>query len=156
VVNHKEGAKWNNAQTITHVRNVFGQPLLYRHVSLKSIAVDITNWDQIKAKFEIDFEAASSVEYKITEIKLADHKDVNEYFGWCIKTMIELKSKIDKTIFLLPTVELTAAQASMYEDSCRMITEMTTENVTAILIRTENREHSITLQYFLVCEILCN
>ena len=68
MVNHKEGAKWNNAQTITHVRNAFRQPLLHRHVSLKSITVDITNWDQIKAKFEIDFEAASSVEYKLLKL----------------------------------------------------------------------------------------
>jgi hypothetical protein len=45
--------------------------------------VDIQIWDQIQARFKIDFEAspsASSVVYKITEIKQADHEDVNEYF----------------------------------------------------------------------------
>jgi hypothetical protein len=58
--------------------------------------VDISNWNQIIERFKTNFEAApstSSVIYKITEIKQADHEDVNEYFGRCIKNDI-IKSKI--------------------------------------------------------------
>ena len=100
VVNHKEGAQFNDAQTITHVRNAFRVPILDWFGSLKSLGVDIHIWNEIQERFEIDFEAvpsASSVVYKITEIKQADHKDVNEYFGRCINTMIEFKSKIPNT-----------------------------------------------------------
>jgi transcription termination factor NusB len=67
--------------------------------------------------FEIDFEAApsaSSAVYKITEIKQADHEDVNEYFSRCIKTTIEFKRKIEPNIFELPPIKLTATQSSTY------------------------------------------
>ncbi len=92
VINHKESAQWNDAQTITHVRNDFRGPLLDWFDSIQALGVDIQVWDQIQARLEIDFEAApsaSSVVYKITEIKQADHEDVNEYFSRSIKTMIE-------------------------------------------------------------------
>ncbi len=98
VINHKEGAWWNDAQTITHVRNAFPGPLLDWFDSIQALGVDIRIWDQIQARFKIDFEAApsaSSVVYKITEIKQAGHEDVNEYVSKSIKTMIEFKSQID-------------------------------------------------------------
>jgi hypothetical protein len=44
----------------------------------------------------------------------ADYEDVNEYFGKCIKTMREFKIKIVPTIFGLPPVALTEAQAAIY------------------------------------------
>ncbi len=56
-------------QTIAHVRSAFRRSLLDWYDSLTSLAVDITNWNQIKESFDIDFDAepsASSVAYKIT------------------------------------------------------------------------------------------
>jgi hypothetical protein len=53
--------------------------------------------------------------YKITEIKQADHEDVNEYFSRSNKTMTEFKSKIYSNRFVLPPVELTAAESVLYE-----------------------------------------
>jgi hypothetical protein len=91
VVNHKD-TQWNDAQTITHVENAFRGPLLNWFDSLQSLGVDIRVWAQIQTRFEIDSEAApsaSSVVYKITEIKQADQEDVNEYFSRSIKTMIK-------------------------------------------------------------------
>ena len=149
VVNHKEGAQWNDAQTITHVRNAFRGPLLDWFDSLKSLGVDIRIWNEIQERFEIDFEAApsaSSVVYKITEIKQADHEDMNEYFGRCIKTMIEFKRKIDPNRYILSPAILTAAQAVIYDavpNDIKMavnthektaVTEMALDNVSAILI----------------------
>jgi hypothetical protein len=96
--NDKDGADWTDTQTITNVRNAFGGSLLDLYDSLKSLCVDITNWNQIKERIKIGFEAApsaSSVVYKITEIKQADHEDVYEYFGRCISTVIEFQSIID-------------------------------------------------------------
>jgi hypothetical protein len=84
--------------------------------------------------------------YKITEIKQADHEDVNEYFSRSIKTMMEFKSRIDQNRFVLPPVELTAAQTAHYEavpedvkfaitGHVRKITaDMALDNVSAILI----------------------
>jgi hypothetical protein len=92
VINHKEGAQWNDAQTTKHVRNAFRGPLLDWFDSIQALGMDIRVWDQIQARFDIDFEAApsaSSVVYKITEIKQADHENVNEYFSRSIKTMIK-------------------------------------------------------------------
>jgi hypothetical protein len=98
---------------------------------------------------QIDFEAApsaSSVVYKITEIKQADHEDVNDYFSRSIKTMMEFKSKIDTNRFVLPPVEFTTAQSAAYgavpEDVkievtghvWKTIAEMTLNNISAILI----------------------
>jgi hypothetical protein len=84
--------------------------------------------------------------YKITEIKQADHEDVNDYFSRSIKTMMEFKSKIDPNRFVLPFVELTAAQRAHYEAMPEDVTiavtvhvqkstaEMTIDTVSAILI----------------------
>jgi hypothetical protein len=58
---------------------------------------------------------ASAVVYKITEIKQADHEDVNDYQSRGIKIMMEFKSKIDQNRFVLPCVELTAGQSGTYE-----------------------------------------
>ena len=149
VINHKEGAQWNDAQTITHVRNAFRGPLIDWFDSIQALGVDVRDWDEIQNRFEIDFEAApssSSIVYKITEIKQADHEDVNEYFSRSIKTMIEFKSKIDPNQFVLPPVELTAAHTALYEDLPEVIrvavtthvrnasAEKTLDNVSAILI----------------------
>ena len=149
VINHKEGAQWNDAQTITHVRNAFRGPLIDWFDSIQALGVDIRVWDEIQARFETDFEAApsaSSIVYKITEIKQADHEDVNEYFSRSIKTMIEFKSKIDPNQFVLPPVALTQAHSALYEalpEACRVAvtthirnasTEKTLDNVSAILI----------------------
>jgi hypothetical protein len=41
VINHKEGAQWTAAQTITHVRNAFRGPLLDWFNSIQSFGVDI-------------------------------------------------------------------------------------------------------------------
>jgi hypothetical protein len=51
VVNHKDDADWTVAQTITHVRNAFRGSLLDWYNSLKSLGVDITNWNQINETF---------------------------------------------------------------------------------------------------------
>ena len=56
VINHKEGADWTDAQTITHIRS-----LLDWYNSLKPLHVNITNWNQIKERFRIDFQAAPPV-----------------------------------------------------------------------------------------------
>jgi hypothetical protein len=118
LINHKEGAQWNDAQTITHVRNAFRGSLLDWFDSIQALGMDIRVWDQIQARFQIGFEAApsaSSVVYKISEIKQADHEDVNEYLSRSIKTMIEFKSKINPNRFILPPVKLTQAQSALYE-----------------------------------------
>ena len=172
VINHKEGAQWNDAQTITHVRNAFRGPLLDWFDSIQALGVDIRVWDQIQARFEIDFEAApsaSSVVYKITEIKQADHEDVNEYFSRSIKTMIEFKSKIDPNRFVLPPVELTQAQSAIYEEVPEAIkaaitthvrnssTNMALDNVSAILItaglKSELRTEILKNNYITLREI---
>jgi hypothetical protein len=152
VINHKDGAQWNDAQTITHVINAFRGPLIDWFDSIQTLGVDIQVWDQIQARFEIDFEAApsaSSVVYKITEIKQADHEDVNEYFSRSIETMIEFKSKMDPNRLVLPPVELTQAQTVQYEALPEAIkitvtthvpnssTDMALDNVSAILITAE-------------------
>ncbi len=172
VINHKEGAQWNNAQKITQVRNAFRGPLLDWFDSIQALGVDIRIWEQIQARFEIDFEAApsaSSVVYKITEIKQADHEDVNEYFSRSIKTMIEFKSKIDPNRFVLPPVELTQAQSVLYEalpEAIRVAvtthvrnssTDMALDNVSAILItaglKSELRTEILKNNYITLREI---
>ena len=84
--------------------------------------------------------------YKITEIKQTDNEDVNEYFGRCLKTMKDFKSKVDPERFILPPATLTQAQADAYElvaQATRAIVEthvkntavaMALDNVSAILI----------------------
>ena len=107
--------------------------------------------------------------YKITEFKQADHEDVNEYFGRCIKTMIEFKSKIDPNRYILPPAILTAAQAAIYDavpNEIKMavnthvkttVTEMALDNVSAILItaglKSELRTEILKNNYITLREI---
>ena len=110
VTNHRLGADWTDAQTITHVRNALRGSLLDWYDSLEDLGVNTTVWAEIQARFETDFEAApsaSSVVYKITEIKQNENEDVNEYFGTCLKTMKDFKSKVDPNRFILPPATLT-------------------------------------------------
>jgi calcineurin-like phosphoesterase len=124
-------------------------PLLDWFDSIQAMGVDIRVWDQTEARFKIVFEAApsaSSVVYKITEIKQSDHEDVYEYFSRSIKTMIEFKSKINPNTFVLLPVELTQAQSALYEELPEAIkiavtthvhnssADMVLNNVSAILI----------------------
>ena len=105
VTNHRLGADWTDAQTITHVRNALRGSLLDWYDSLEDLGVNTLVWAEIQARFETDFEAApsaSSVVYKITEIKQNENEDVNEYFGRCLKTMKDFKSKVDPNRFILP------------------------------------------------------
>ena len=170
VLNHKQGADWTDAQTITHVRNALRGPLLDWYDSLGDLGVNTAVWAEIQARFETDFEAApsaSSVVYKITEIKQTENEDVNEYFGRCLKTMKDFKSKVDPARFVLPPATLTQNQADAYEEvpqATRAIVEthvrntavaMALDNVSAILLtaglkselRTEILKHNyITLR----------
>jgi hypothetical protein len=73
--------------------------------------------------------SAPSVLNKITEIKQADHEDVTEYFSSHIKTMTEFKTKIDPNRFVLPLVELNAAQPAAYEAVTGDIKFLFTEHI---------------------------
>jgi hypothetical protein len=107
--------------------------------------------------------------YKITEIKQADHEDINKYFSKCITPMIEFKSKIDPNRFVLTSIELTAAQSAIFEAIHEdiktvvsghiktTITEMTFDNVSAILItaelKSELRTEILKNNYIILREI---
>ena len=161
-----------DAQTITHVRNALRGTLLDWYDSLEDLGVNITVWAEIQARFETDFEAApsaSSVVYKITEIKQNENEDVNEYFGRCLKTMKDFKSKVDPACFILPPATLTQNQADAYEQvaqATRAIVEthvrntavaMALDNVSAILLtaglKSELRTEILKNNYITLREI---
>jgi hypothetical protein len=107
--------------------------------------------------------------YKITRIKQADLEDVNEYFSRSIKTMMEFKSKINPNRFVLPPVELTAAETVLYEALLDAIniavtghvqnttTDMALDNVSAILItaglKSELKTKILKINYITLREI---
>ena len=172
VTNHRLGADWTDAQTITHVRNALRGSLLDWYDSLEDLGVNTLVWAEIQARFETDFEAApsaSSVVYKITEIKQNENEDVNEYFGRCLKTMKDFKSKVDPNRFILPPATLTQNQADAYEQvaqATRAIVEthvrdtavaMALDNVSAILItaglKSELRTEILKNNYITLREI---
>jgi hypothetical protein len=84
------------------------------------------------------------------------------YFGRCIKSMIEFKSKIDPTRFLLPPVELTTAQVAIYEEVLFVvkaavethmrttITEITLDNVRAMLTEIGSMDRSTKTQLYFI------
>ena len=150
VISHKEAAAWTDAQTITHFRNALrGTSALNWFNSLEHLGINVTVWDNIKTRFELDFKAAptnSSVVFKIADIKQAENESVLDYFSRGIDTIKDLKSKIDPTLFVLPDVTLTPAQAlnlaelteatrAALETHLRtQVAKATLENVSCILI----------------------
>ena len=150
VISHKDAAQWTDLQTITHFRNALrGTSALNWFNSLEHLGIDITQWANIKTRFEVDFKAAptnSSVVFKIADIKQTESESVLDYFSRGIDTIKDLKSKIDPTRFQLADATLTAAQAlnlatltddtrTAYENHLRaQVTKATLENVSSILI----------------------
>ena len=114
VINNRAGTTWTDEQMITHVRNAFRGELLEWFDSLTICGVDITVWANIKEQFEKDYHAApstSSIVHKIPDIKQGDNETVVQYFNKALKTVNELKSKINSANFVTPPFVLVDGQA---------------------------------------------
>ena len=109
VINHKNGAAWTDAQTITHVKNAFRGDLIDWFNSLSALGIDNTNWDNVKTAFENDYRvktSTTSMVQKIPEIKQAQDETVVQYFSKALKIMNDLKSEINPMELDIPDVML--------------------------------------------------
>ena len=136
VNSHKTAATWTDVETITHVCNAFrGQEVLDWFDSLAPLGVNTAVWAEIQTAFQIDFKAApttTSVIFKIADIKQGETETVLNYFGRILKTVSDLKAKIDPTRFVLPDLVLPADQAAAWT---------ALPNATKLLIETHYRDN---------------
>ena len=96
VINHKTGATWTNAKTITHVKNAFRGDLIDWFDSLSALGIDTTNWDNVKTAFENNFRvktSAASIVQQIPEIKQLQEETMVQYFSNALRIMAVLSSK---------------------------------------------------------------
>ena len=117
VINHKNGAAWTDAQTITHVKNAFRGDLIDWFNSLSALGIDNTNWDNVKTAFENDYRvktSTTSMVQKIPEIKQAQDETVVQYFSKALKIMNDLKSEINPMELDIPEVMLPINQVGAF------------------------------------------
>ena len=118
VNSHRVAAGWTDVETITHVCNSFrGQEVLDWFDSLAPLGINTTVWAEIQAAFEFDFKAApttTSVVFKIADIKQTEAETVLNYFGRILKTVADLKAKVDPNRFVIPDLVLPADQAAAW------------------------------------------
>ena len=113
VLIHKAGARWDDQQMITHVRNAFRGSVIDWFDMLAPLGVNITIWAEIQAEFESVFEAApstSTVVHKIPEIKQAPGERIEAYMARSIKITEEFKAKIEVARFVVPALVLVDGQ----------------------------------------------
>ena len=117
VLNHKNGAAWTDAQTITHVKNAFRGEVIDWFDSLKAFDINTQNWNEVKTAFESDFRTTPSMTTmvsQIPEIKQKQEDSVIQYFSKALKTIKEFENSINPMEFVIPDFLLPPDQLQAY------------------------------------------
>ena len=104
---HKAGATWTDAQTITHFRNALRNKVVdwFDTLEYSGVVTTDNNWDAIKERFEIDYEAKPTPHNTISKLSQKNQKSnesVNEYLNRALKILLDLKRSIDPLAAVIP------------------------------------------------------
>ena len=104
---HKAGATWTDAQTITHFRNALRNKVVdwFDTLEYSGVVTTDNNWDAIKERFEIDYDAKPTPHTtisKLSQINQKPNESVNEYLNRALKILLDLKRSIDPLAAVIP------------------------------------------------------
>jgi hypothetical protein len=97
VILNKTGGNWSDIQTITHFRNALRGDIISWYDTITLLDDTALTWDNLKAKFERDFQAApttSKVIARLPELRQQDNENVNKYVSRCGIILADLKNKV--------------------------------------------------------------
>ena len=135
VINHKNGAAWTDAQTITHVKNALRGEVIDWFDSLQAFDIDTQNWNEIKTAFQSDFRTTPSMTTmvsQIPEIKQKQEESVVQYFTKALKTIKGFEDSIKPMEFMIPDFLLPPEQVQIY---------VALPQVTRMAMNTHMRKH---------------
>jgi hypothetical protein len=97
VILNKTGGNWTEIQTITHFRNALRGDMVSWYDTITLLDDTALTWDNLKTKFERDFQAApttSKVIARLPELRQQDNENVNKYVSRCGIILADLKNKV--------------------------------------------------------------